>query len=73
MDEQTVEKFAAGLKGVVTHFNALSELSMSIPDEPERQALRSALGRLMVGLDADVIRPLARQYPHLDPVEDKGP
>jgi len=72
MDETTAAKLSGELKRLVEGFNLLSELSMSIPDETERTTFRSALGRLMVVADTDLIRPIVRQYPHLDPVEPKA-
>ncbi|MDZ4693097.1 hypothetical protein [Terricaulis sp.] len=72
MDETTAAKLSGELKKIVEGFNLLSELSMSIPDEAERIRFRRALGQLMVVADTDLIRPIARQYPHLDPVESKA-
>lgn len=66
MDEQTAARLAAELKSMAGHFNELSKLSMSIADEVERRQFRAALGRLMASADCVLIRPIARQYPHLD-------
>lgn len=42
-----------------------------IPDESERRPLLRALGGIIVDLDAGLVRPIAREYPDLDPDKDK--
>jgi hypothetical protein len=69
MDERTATNIAVELKALVQHFNALGAASEGIADDDERRKFRAALGKLMVSVDADLIRPVATQYPHLDPVE----
>lgn len=38
-----------------------------IPDEDERRPLLQSLGRIILDLDAGLVRPIARKYPDLDP------
>jgi hypothetical protein len=47
--------------------NRLDAQLRDVPDDNERRTLLSALGRIIAELDSGLIRPLAREYPELDP------
>lgn len=66
MNRALAEKLMDELQRVVDCLNALSELTMEIPDENVRRSIREVLGRSMVELDAKVIRPIVTEHPDLD-------
>jgi hypothetical protein len=47
--------------------NAVDALLRELPDGAERKALLRVLGRIVLDLDAGLIRPLVREHPDLDP------
>lgn len=70
MDEALARKISVELSSMVAAFNRLSELTLSIADENERRGYRRSLGELMVRCDSDLIRPISKAYPHLDPIKE---
>ncbi len=68
MDEGLARELSDELSMIVSSFNRLSELTLSIPDEDERRSYRQSLGELMAHCDHQLIRPIAIKYPHLDPI-----
>ena len=70
MDETLARAISAELASIVAAFNRLSHLSLSITDEEERRAYRKSLGELMARCDHDLLRPIAKRYPHIDPVRE---
>lgn len=61
---------SAIIKAVLQLSNQLNEIDAQLrglPNDAERKALLRALGSVMFELDSGLIRPLARQYPDLDP------
>jgi hypothetical protein len=66
LNRALAEKLMDELQRVVDCLNALSELTMEIPDENVRRSIREVLGRSMVELDAKVIRPIVTEHPDLD-------
>lgn len=70
MDEALARKISAELSSMVAAFNRLSELTLSIADENERLGYRRSLGEFMARFDNDLIRPISKVYPHLDPIKE---
>ena len=55
-------------------FTALDAFSNEIADPTEKKAFRLALGNLMAQVYVDLMVPILRQYPDLNPDKDKiGP
>jgi len=69
MDRPTAEKLAAALKKLDVQLNAVVAIVETIDDVAEKKVLRDALGETIFA-SFDVLWPLIRQYPDLDP--DKG-
>ena len=69
MPEELARKIAGELAVMNGSLNRLSELMQSIPDETERRAYRLSLAELMSRSDSNLARPIARAYPHLDPIK----
>jgi hypothetical protein len=69
MDRPTAEKLAAALKKLDVQMNEVVAIVETIDDVAERKALRHALGETMCA-SFDVLWPLIRQYPDLDPDKD---
>jgi hypothetical protein len=69
MDETLAREISVELSSMVAAFNRLSELTLSIADENERRNYRKSLGELMARCDHDLIRPISKAYPHLDPIK----
>lgn len=70
MDEPLARQISVELSSMVAAFNRLSALTLSIADENERRGYRRSLGELMARCDHDLIRPIAKAYPHLDPIKE---
>ncbi|MEQ1819428.1 MAG: hypothetical protein ABL871_12535 [Terricaulis sp.] len=70
MDEALARKISVELSSMVAAFNRLSDLTLSIADENERRGYRRSLGELMARCDNDLIQPISRAYPHLDPIKE---
>lgn len=76
MDRNLAAALMEQLVALSAPLNALTELSFQIPDAEERSALRKAVGGVMGIVYTDLMRPLIRQYPDLDPDRespDRGP
>jgi len=69
MDEALAREMSVELASMVAALNRLGELTMSIADEDERRAYRHTIGQLIVRCDFELIQPIAKIYPHLDPVK----
>ena len=50
--------------------NDADHIVSAVPPGPEKEQLRYALGNLMGTLWLDLMRPIVREYPHLDPDKD---
>ncbi|MCB1832184.1 MAG: hypothetical protein KDH19_01870 [Geminicoccaceae bacterium] len=53
-------------------FNQMSEVSLEIEDEIERVSIREGVGKSVGFLYTDVIIPILREYPDLDPDKESG-
>jgi len=50
-----------------------TELSLEIPDPEEQKAVRRVIGETIGRLYTDLMIPIIRQYPDLDPEKRRGP
>ncbi len=66
MDEVVARRLLEDLRGLCNALNALSETSMTIDGEAERRDFRKALGMVMADVDGNLIRPIERNFPHLE-------
>ena len=70
MDRSTAENLMAVLTRIGDALNDAESIISALPPGPERERLRRALGNLMGSLWLDLMRPIVREYPHLDPDKD---
>jgi hypothetical protein len=68
MDRAIAEKMVELLLRFDEPFNAATELTDQMTDEAEARAIRRGLAGILVRID-DVIRPIVRQFPDLDPLK----
>jgi hypothetical protein len=55
-----------------SHLDSLSAMSERVENEAERAKFRRAIGEIMGTLYVDIMRPVVKQYPDLDPDRDGG-
>ena len=70
MDKQLAEQLMKKLHSLSVPFNDAAELIEQIPDEDEKKRFRRGLGELMGRAYTDLMIPILRQYPDLDPDKD---
>ena len=67
--------FAAQLMAAVlaldTGLGAIDHLISDVDDEGERRLLARRLGNVFLALDEELIRPIAREFPDLDPTNER--
>ncbi len=66
MDRVVAEKLIETLRRFDEPFNVATELTDQMTDESEARAVRRGLAEILTRID-DVIRPVVRQFPDLDP------
>jgi hypothetical protein len=71
MEKAVAARLIEALVGLDAPINALDALSAEIPDMEERKSFRLALGNLMGQIYGDLMIPILRQHPDLDPDKDK--
>ncbi|MEJ0059060.1 MAG: hypothetical protein WDM79_05555 [Terricaulis sp.] len=69
MNEAVARAISAELSLMLAAFNRLTALTQSISDEDERSSYRRSLGELMVRCEQELVRPISKKYPHLDPIK----
>jgi hypothetical protein len=69
MDRDLAQRIVTAVNDLGLPFNALDALSMQISDPDEKRAFRLALGQMM-GMTLDLLRPVIRRFPDLDPDRD---
>ena len=67
MEKSTAAGIVKALTELDHQLNDIDAQLRNLPDEGERRVLLRALGSIIADLDSDLIRPLVRQYPDLDP------
>ena len=69
MDRDLAERIVKGVMDLSAPFGVLDQLSTEIADPDTKRAFRYALGHLMSDT-MDLLRPVLRQFPYLDPDRD---
>jgi hypothetical protein len=67
MEKSSAAQVIKALLQLDAHLNAVDAELRELPDDAERKSLLRALGAIILNLDSELIRPLVRQYPDLDP------
>lgn len=67
MDRPTAKRMIELLLSLDVPLNEASALTETIADTEERRAVRRALGDITARAYTDLIRPIVRQFPDLDP------
>lgn len=67
MEKSSAEKVIKAVLQLDVQLNEVDAQLRELPDDAERKALLRALGTIILDLDSELIRPLVRQYPDLDP------
>lgn len=67
MEKALAAKLIDSVLQLSGQLNDIDAQLLALPEGAEREALLRALGSVMFELDSGLIRPLARQYPDLDP------
>ena len=70
MDKNLAEQLMNKLHSLDAPINDAVELVEQIPDEDERKRFRKGLGEMMGHIYTDLMIPILRQYPDLDPDKD---
>lgn len=72
MDRSIAEQLMKSLLELDAPLNRATELTEKITDPEERKAVRRGIGELTLQAYTDLIRPIVRQYPDLDPEKRPG-
>lgn len=72
MDRSIAEQLMKSLLELDAPLNRATELTEKIADPEERKAVRRGIGELTLRAYTDLIRPIVRQYPDLDPEKRPG-
>ncbi|HZR03993.1 MAG TPA: hypothetical protein VFA81_12580 [Burkholderiales bacterium] len=67
MDRDAAERLMQAYMAINTALNEATPLTSYIIDKSEQESIRSALGNLMQSVYLDLMRPLIKQHPDLDP------
>jgi hypothetical protein len=67
MERSRAEAIVKSLQVVEEHLNYLHGFSEGIESEAEKKKFRRHLGTVMATLNADILLPIVREYPELDP------
>ena len=67
MEKEVVQKILQAALALDVPLGALDTIVSTIPDEPERAAFARNPAIVMREVNESLIRPIARQYPELDP------
>lgn len=70
MDRQTAEDLMAALVELDGPFSKAAEVTLRIEDREERVKIREGLGGVIGRVYTEVMMPILKQYPDLDP--DRG-
>lgn len=71
MDRAVAERLMKALLALDAPLNEAARLTETIADEGEQRAVRRAIGTVVAGIYAELMRPIIRQYPDLDPEKDR--
>ena len=67
MDKKVAKSLMASFFAMSEPLNAASDLIDEIDDMAEQKTFREGVGRIMGSLYTDLMVPIIRQYPDLDP------
>ena len=67
MDRDTAERIVKAIEDLTPGLNTLDVLSEQITDEEERREFRRKLGNIMILTGFDLLMPIVKQFPDLDP------
>lgn len=67
MDRGVAEQLMKELLALTAPLNAATSLTSQITSKEEQTVIRRGLGELMNTIYADLMRPIIKQYPDLDP------
>ena len=67
MDRAVAEEMIRLVKALDGSLNAATAVTAKIADPEERKAIRRAIAEIILKADEDLIRPMVRQHPDLDP------
>jgi hypothetical protein len=67
MNRALAEQLMNELLALGGPINRATELTAKIDDIDERKAVRRAIGEIAANVYSDLIRPIVRQHPDLDP------
>lgn len=73
MERNLSEEFIAALKLLDYEFSKISEITQKIQNEEERVKFRQGLGQIIGNVYTELMVPILRQYPDLDPDKDSHP
>jgi hypothetical protein len=67
MQQPLASQIIRGALSVGGHLNRLSDLIDGLPNEADRKEFRKSLGEAMAMLYTDIMRPIIKEHPDLDP------
>jgi hypothetical protein len=67
MDRAAAEKLMTLYQKLNGSLNEAAEIIAAIPDAEEQKRLRRSLGEVMQSIWLELMRPIVRQHPDLDP------
>lgn len=71
MDKTTANSLMKEMLALSQHIDEAGELTKQIIDENERYVIRKGIADVAGIVYTDIMMPLIRQYPELDPDKDK--
>ena len=69
MEKNLAKAFVEHFLALDAPLNAAAALTSEIADENERKAVRGAIAEVGMAIYTDLIRPVTRKYPDLEPTE----
>jgi hypothetical protein len=73
MDRTVAEKLMKDLMALTNPLNSATAAASQITNEEEQASFRRSIGEIMNAVYVDLMRPIIKQYPDLDPdKEDIG-
>jgi len=72
MERSVAEELMKALLALDGPLNRATELTGKIADVDERKAARRVIAEITSNLYTELIRPIVRQYPDLDPEDDRA-
>ena len=69
MEKSLARELMKHVLSLSAQLNLIIEKVETIPDEEERTEMRRHMGKMMQASDAHLYRPLVKQYPDLDPLQ----